>query len=130
MTDEMSKLIEKAFNDALESKDSLRIDKAIVRYSIAMMECQRKTAERVKESQHKWDDFSKKFDRLEQTVKSSVEKTDKNTADIKVLQSDVSEFKTMRERARGAGWVLKIVYGASAGGGIAVAVKLLEKLLG
>ena len=130
MTDEMSNLIEKEFNDALESKDSLRIDKAIVRYSIAMMECQKKTAERVKDSQRKWDEFSQKFDNLERTVNSSVETTKKNTEDIKVLQKDVGEFKKIREQARGASWVLKIVYGASAGGGIAVAVKILEKILG
>jgi len=130
MTDEMSNLIEKEFNDALESKDSLRIDKAIVRYSIAMMECQKKTAERVKESQRKWDEFSQKFDNLERTVNTSIETTKQNTKDIEVLQKDVGEFKKIRERARGASWVLKLAYGAGAGGGIAVAVKILEKILG
>ena len=129
MTDEMAMLIKREFDEAIESGDSRRIDKAVVSYSIAMMDCQKKTATRVKESQQALADISAKFAKLEGTVENSIARTDKHAKEIGEIKSDIAEFKKLREQARGASWVLKAVYGASAGGGIALIVKLMEMFL-
>ena len=49
MTIEMQALIEKEIADAEAAHDGERMQRAIARATLAMIDCQRKTAERVKE---------------------------------------------------------------------------------
>ena len=126
MTQELIDTITDEFDDALASGDAHRIDKAQVRYAKAMMECQKKTADRVKEQALKIDALEEKMDSLDRKIDSAITSIGKHDEDIKQLKATALEFNNIRERSKGATWVIKIIQALCAGGGLAVIYKLMD----
>lgn len=54
MTLEMQKILEEEVAQAEASNDKERIQRAMVRATLALVDCQRKTGERVKQLEAKW----------------------------------------------------------------------------
>ncbi len=60
MTLEMQKILEDEVAQAEASNDKERIQRAMVRATLALVDCQRKTGERVKQLEAKWDEKENK----------------------------------------------------------------------
>lgn len=126
MTQELIDTINGEFDDAIASGDAMRIDKAQVRYAKAMMECQKKTGDRVKQQMERIESFETKMDGFERKLDSVVQTIGSHTQEISELKKTANEFSNMKERGKGAVWAVKLLQALAAGGGLAGIYKLLE----
>lgn len=60
MTLEMQEMLEEEMASAEEANDKERIQRVMVRATLALVDCQRKTSERVKKLEAKWDEKENK----------------------------------------------------------------------
>lgn len=60
MTLEMQEMLEDEMRAAEESNDQERVQRVMVRATLALVDCQRKTSERVKKLEAKWDERENK----------------------------------------------------------------------
>lgn len=116
MTLEMQQMLEREMDDALELEDSSRrcdaVQTVILHYLRALTDCQRKTAERVKELVK---------------VHDSVGALEESQKDVETRVTElVADRDRMRARVAAVNWIGRSVAGFAAAGGFVVLVKILK----
>lgn len=111
MTREQQEMIDREYNEAVQANDDKRILRAMGHAVISLVDCQRKTAERVKDMAERDHSFETELDNVRDDVRQ-LRKT--------VLEEHspvVKEYQESKLRASGAVLLLKILGWTAAAGG-------------
>lgn len=111
MTREQQEMIDREYNEAVAANDDKRILRAIGHATISMVDCQRKTADRVKDLVEK-----------DRTIEDDIENMKYDITRVtKIVKEEhgpvVTEYKEGKLRAHGAVLLLKILGWVAAAGG-------------
>ena len=111
MTREQQEMIDREYNEAIAANDDKRILRAIGHATISMVDCQRKTSDRVKELVEK-----------DHTIENELENMKYDLRHVTKVVNDehgpvVTEYKESKLRASGAVLLLKVLGWTAAAGG-------------
>lgn len=111
MTREQQEMIDREYTEALQANDDHRILRAIGRATIALVDCQRKTSDRVKDMIERDRVFDNSLEDLKHEIRRIKKTVDEEHEPV------ITEYREGKLKASGAMLLLKILGWTAAVGG-------------